>query len=199
MDMSMFMDDDAPAPRASPAAVAGATSRNETRKKGKQAPAGKSAAAKEKKKKAPAGRSAAAKLRQCQKRGCPASSAIQAAKPPVRAAKAPVPVRSANRPGKTAHLAKSPVLTRRRGGNAVSYGSDCSGMGTDSVAMRRIFGSGGARHVFASDVEASARYVIRSNYRPERLYKNMRDRKRLRRGEVDVYTAGLLCRLTCQT
>ena len=207
LTMFSFMDDDDDylPTRASSAAAAGAGGRQEKKKKkvpaaGKSAaartkkmkkklPAGKSAAAKAKKmeKKLPAGRSAAAKSaaaekRPCKKRGRPASSPVQAAKSPVQAAK---------RPGKAAH----------RGGSAhaVSYGSDCSGMGTDSVAMHRIFGKGSARHVFASDVDSSARYVIRRNYPPERMYKNMRGRMELRRGAVDVYTAGLLCSLTCQT
>jgi hypothetical protein len=190
MDMFMFMndDDDDVRPRASPAAAAGTAARN-NKKKTKE-PGGKSAAAKEKK------RSTAAKQRPFKKRA--GKSPVQAAKPPAQAAKSAA--QAAKRPAKAAHLAKSPVPTRRCGGlhNAISYGSDCSGMGTDSVAMRRIFGVSNARHVFASDVEASARRVIRGNYPPERMYKNMQGRKQLRRGEVDVYTAGLPCSLTCQ-
>ena len=193
----MFMDDagDVPPPRASSAAAAGAGGRQAKNKK-KKVPAGKSAAAKAKtmEKQLPAGRSAApksaaAEKRPCKKRGRPAISPVQAAKSPAKAAKSPV--QAAERPGKAAHRSGSDKV--------VSYGSDCSGMGTDSVAMHRILGSGRARHVFACDVEASARYVIRRNYPPERMCKNMRDRRQIRRGDVDVYTAGLLCSLTCQT
>jgi hypothetical protein len=72
----------------------------------------------------------------------------------------------------------------------ITYGSDCSGMGTDSLAMRRILGDR-AQHVFACDSSKAARHVVLRNFRPRHWFEDVRCPKRLlAKLKVDVYTAG---------
>lgn len=72
----------------------------------------------------------------------------------------------------------------------IRYGSDCTGMGTDSLAMRRILGDK-AQHVFACDSAKAARYVVLRNFRPRHWFEDARSPKRLlAKLKIDVYTAG---------
>lgn len=54
--------------------------------------------------------------------------------------------------------------------------------------IRRYFGS---RHVFACEVDSVARQVLRANWRPRKLYKDIRTRRRVK--AVDLYIAGFPC------
>lgn len=61
------------------------------------------------------------------------------------------------------------------------------------MALRRLLGRGGLRHRFSSEINASARQVLRANFRPDILYKDLRTRHLPSVPEVDLYVAGFPC------
>ena len=79
--------------------------------------------------------------------------------------------------------------------NVITYGSDCSGMGTDSVALRRAALPGQLlKNKFACEKSAVARRVLRrGKCPPDVLYRDLTSPKRLRQSTVDFYTAGPPC------
>ena len=83
---------------------------------------------------------------------------------------------------------RSDIITK----GVITYGSDCSGMGTDSIALRRAALPGQTlKNEFASETSAVARRVIRHGRNPPAfLYRDLRSAGRQQAGSVDVYTAG---------
>lgn len=74
--------------------------------------------------------------------------------------------------------------------SGINIGSDCSGMGTDCVAMRRL--KLPFQNLFASDSVKSCRDLLRADqHAPKRLLKDARNNKH--KCKVHLYTAGIPC------
>jgi site-specific DNA-cytosine methylase len=69
--------------------------------------------------------------------------------------------------------------------------TDCSGLGSPLLAMRRM----GVRfhHLWASDIDKDARKMIREHGPPDRLYRSIYDHEREQLPTPDVYIVGFPC------
>lgn len=77
--------------------------------------------------------------------------------------------------------------------NIITIGSDCTGLGTDEIAMRRVLGLDCA-NVFASEIdEVARRMLIATRHAPATMYEDITSAARRQAPHVDVYTAGFPC------
>ena len=74
---------------------------------------------------------------------------------------------------------------------AIYVGTDCSGMEAPLVALRQL----GIRfkHRFSCENDRHARTVLRANFAPDILYRDIRARSVCNSPEVDLYVAGFPC------
>lgn len=76
---------------------------------------------------------------------------------------------------------------------SITVGSDCTGLGTDEIAMRRVLGLD-CHNMFASEINAVARRLLVENaHRPAKVYQDITSVARRGAPFVDVYTAGFPC------
>ena len=82
-----------------------------------------------------------------------------------------------------------------RQSTVITYGSDCSGLGTDSIAIHRAALPGQSlKNEFACESSPFARRVLRhGKCRPALLFRDLKSAGRQKAGSVDVYTAGPPC------
>jgi site-specific DNA-cytosine methylase len=73
----------------------------------------------------------------------------------------------------------------------LSVGTDCSGLEAPLVALRRLGMS--FRHEFSSELCSTARRVLRANFRPRRLFRDLTSRSISETPRVDLYVAGFPC------
>ena len=86
--------------------------------------------------------------------------------------------------------APSRILKQKR---VITIGSDCTGLGTDEIAMRRVLGLK-CDNVFASEINAVARrLLIAGSHAPAMTYEDITSTARRQAPHVDVYTAGFPC------
>jgi len=75
----------------------------------------------------------------------------------------------------------------------ITIGSDCTGLGTDEIAMRRVLGLE-CNNVFASEINPVARRLLIANgHAPAKMYEDITSAARRQAPQVDVYTAGFPC------
>ena len=82
-----------------------------------------------------------------------------------------------------------------RQSTVITYGSDCSGLGTDSIAIHRAaLPDQSLKNEFACESSPFARRVLRhGKCRPALLFRDLKSAGRQKAGSVDVYTAGPPC------
>lgn len=101
--------------------------------------------------------------------------------------------------GKASSVAKSPsslalATAASPSQRIVTYGSDCTGLGTDSIALHRILPRSRCKCLFASETSKVSRRLLRKVWKPAKLYKNMNAASRQNaQPVVDVYTCGPPC------
>ena len=73
----------------------------------------------------------------------------------------------------------------------LTVGTDCSGMDMPIIALEHL--GIPYRHVFASEVDPTARRFILDKFTPEHIYGDIRERGNEKAPHVDLYVAGFSC------
>jgi DNA (cytosine-5)-methyltransferase 1 len=72
----------------------------------------------------------------------------------------------------------------------IKYGSDCSGIEAPYIALMKVLSKKDIQHIFASDIDAHVRDMIKANYNQAALYNSVAERPHT---YVDFYFAGFPC------
>lgn len=86
-----------------------------------------------------------------------------------------------------AEMAELRLVSQKR---MLSFGSDCSGLGTDAIALRRL--GVACRNVFACDTDPGAQQILKQ-HKPNAVYSDIYAADRRGAPSVDVYVAGPPC------